>query len=115
MSVLEKNRIHLAILFQAVFLFFLLFPAYTEARDTQHRNDHSKALLCVSPGNSIAVRETSEQLSSGLSPIKNNSILTNEWLWAAWTKLLELVTNPALQISNRIYNPFYLLPTIHAP
>jgi hypothetical protein len=115
MSRLEKNRIPLAILCQAVFLVFLLFPAYSEARDSLHRNEHSKAWLCVSTGNSITARETSEQLTSGLSPIKANYILPNEWLWVVWTKCLELVNNPALQISNRMYNPFYLLPTIHAP
>ncbi len=105
----------MAILFQAVFLFFILFSSFNEVNKVSNDNSHSKALLCINPGNSIVVRETSEQFSTGLSLIKDNSILENGWLFAEQIKLLELFNNPALQVPNRIYNTFYILTTIHAP
>lgn len=115
MRLLEKRRIPLAILFQSVFLFFILFSAFNEVNKASHQYAHSKSLLCISPGNPVVVRETSEQLSTGLSLIKDNSILENVWLCAERIKLLELFTNPALQVPNRIFNTFYILTTIHAP
>jgi hypothetical protein len=115
MRLLAKRRIPLAILFQSVFLFFVLFSALNEINKASHHDAHSKALLCISPGNSVVVRETSEHLSSGHTLIKDNSILEQVWLCAKRIKVLELFTNPALQVPNRIYNIFYILTTIHAP
>jgi hypothetical protein len=105
----------LAILLQSVFLFFILSPAFNEVNQPSLHDTHSKPLLCISPGNSVVVREISEQLSTGLCLIKDNSIFENVWLCAERVKLLELFTNPALLVPNRIYNTFYVLTTIHAP
>lgn len=115
MRLLAKRRIPLAILFQSVFLFFILFSAFNEVNKASHHDAHAKALLCISPGNSVVVRETSEHLSAGHSLIKDTSILEDVWVFAERIKLLELFTNPALQVPNRMYNIFYVLTTIHAP
>ncbi len=104
-----------AALFQSVFLFFILFSAYSEAGNPIRVKTNSKKLLCISPGSSVLVREASEQLSVSLSFIKNHSILEKIWLCAEWVHSSELMTNTSLQISSRVYNTFYVITTIHAP
>jgi hypothetical protein len=113
MNILRRRKKYWAILFQVVIVFSVFFSAYSEA-GTQHAKSHSNTLLCVSPGTSLVVRETSEQSTLSLSFVKNFSLL-EIWHYAAIVHSLELFTNSALQISTRIFNPFYILTTIHAP
>ncbi|HRG78832.1 MAG TPA: hypothetical protein PL167_04440 [Cyclobacteriaceae bacterium] len=103
---------HVAFLFQVVIVFLILFTAYSEA--VPQVKSHSKTLLCVGPGASLVVRETSEQTASTLSFLKFFG-LQEIWRYAASVHTFELFTNSALQISTRIFNPFYILTTIHAP
>jgi len=62
----------------------------------------------------MVVRETSEQIASTLSFLKFFG-LQEIWRNAVSVHTSQLFTNAALQISTRIFNPFYKLTTIHAP
>lgn len=115
MKFIQKRRILLAHLFQVVIIFFTLFSAYAEANHTTLAKNNSKTLLCTSPGISINIREASEQLSSSPSFIDSHGTLEKIWLCVEAVRSSELLTNTALQVSNRLYNTFYVLITIHAP
>ncbi len=62
----------------------------------------------------VVVRNSSEQSIPALSFLKNFS-LQEIWHYAATVHSSELFTNSALLISTRIFNPFYVVTTIHAP
>jgi len=113
MSFLRNSKKVWALLFQGVIAFFILFSSYSEA-SPQPAKSHSKVVLCVSPGATVVVRETSEQSTSVLSFFQKD-LLQEIWLFAEGIYTTALITNEALKVSARIYNPFYLLPTIHAP
>lgn len=115
MTFIQKRRILWAGLFQSVFVFFILFTAYSEANSAIRIKSDSKTLLCISSGSSVVVREASEQASASLSLIKDHSQLEKTWLCAEWVRSSVLFTNTALEISNRVYNTFYIVTTIHAP
>jgi len=115
MTFIQKRRILWAGLFQSVFVFFILFGAYSEANAPAHVKTDSKALLCISSGSSVVVREASEQVSASPSLFKDHSQLEKTWLCAEWIRSSVLFTNTALRISSRVYNNFYIVTTIHAP
>ncbi len=115
MKFIQKRRILLAYLFQVVILFFFLFFAYAEPNHTTLTKNHSRTMLSASHGISVTVREASEQLSITPSFIKNHILIEEIWLCAEAVRSSELFTNTALQVSNRFYNTFYVLITIHAP
>jgi len=115
MTSLQKRRIWFAHLFQMVILFFVLFPVYVEANHPLRFPSDSKPLLCVRSASAIVVGEASEPLSATLSFIKLPGTLEKIWLCAERVYASELLTNTALHISNRVYNIFYILITIHAP
>ncbi len=115
MTFIQKKRILSAHLFQMIILFFILFHAYTQASNPIRVQSDSKPLLCISSGSAVVVREASESLSSTLSYVKLHRVFENTWLCAEWVRASALFTNTALQVSNRVYNPFYTIITIHAP
>ncbi len=115
MEFIQKKKILWAALFQSVFVFFILFSAYSEAGNPIRVKTDSRTILCISTGSSVVVREASEQLATSLSFVKDHSLLEKIWQYAEWNHSSELFTNTALQISNRVYNTFYILITIHAP
>jgi hypothetical protein len=111
MNFLRSIRIYVAFLFQVAIIFLILSTASEAAPQAKSQ---SKTLLCVSPGASMVVRETSEQIASTLSFLKFLG-LQEIWRNAVSVHTSQLFTNAALQISTRIFNPFYILTTIHAP
>jgi len=115
MGFLQKRRIQITVLFQSVFLFFLLFAAWSAASAPIQIKTDSKTLLCISPGSSVAVREASEQITSSLSLTNDHNLQEKIWRFAEGVQSSALSTNTALTISNRVYNPFYVITTIHAP
>jgi hypothetical protein len=115
MTFIQKRRILWASLFQMVILFFILFNVYSETHNPLRFKSDSKSLLCISSGSSVVVREATEQLTTSLSFVKDHNLLEKIWLCAEWFQSSELFTNTSLQISNRVYNTFYFVITIHAP
>jgi hypothetical protein len=113
MNFLRKRKKYWAILLQVVIAFFLFFSSYSESGNQQVKT-HSKTLLCVGPGATVVVRNTSEQSIPSLSFVKNFS-QQEIWHYVATVHSSELLTNSALLISTRIFNPFYVVTTIHAP
>jgi len=113
MNLLRRRKKYWAILFQVVIAFFLFYSSYSEPGNQQGKT-HSKTLLCVSPGETVVVRNPSEQTIPALSFIKNFN-LKEIWHFVATVHSSELFTNSALLISTRIFNPFYVVTTIHAP
>jgi hypothetical protein len=115
MTFIQKRRILWAGLFQSVFVFFILFTAYSEANAPIRVKSNSKTFICISSGSSVVVREAAKQVSASLSVFKDHSLLEKTWLCAEWIRSSVLFTNTALRISNRVYNTFYIVTTIHAP
>jgi hypothetical protein len=115
MTFLQNRRILWAGLFQSVFVFFILFAAYSESIAPIRVKTDSKTLLCISSGSSVVVREASEHISAPLSLLNHHGLLEKSWLCAEWIRSSAWFTNTALRISSRIYNTFYFVTTIHAP
>lgn len=115
MTFLQKRKILWAHLFQMVIVFFILFSAYTETGSQLPVKTNSKTLLCIGSGSPVVLRESSEQLSPSLSFFKHHNLLEKIWLCVKRVHASELFTNVALRVSNRFYNNFYVIITIHAP
>jgi len=115
MGFLQKRRLQITVLFQSVFVFFILLAAWSSAGAPIQIKTDSKALLCISSGTSVVVREASEQLPSSLSLTNDHSLQEKTWRFFERIQSSSLLTNTALTISNRIYNTFYTVTTIHAP
>lgn len=113
MTCIQKKRIWYAHLFQVVILFFILFHAYSNNPIRVHSD--SKPMFCISSGTSVVVREASEPLSATVSFVNLHHVLEKDWLCAEWVRSSAWFTNTALSISNRVYNTFYTIITIHAP
>ena len=112
MNFIRNVKIHVAFLFQVAIVFLILFTTYSEV--APQVKSPSKTLLCVSPGASVVVREISEQTASTIAFLKIFGLQEN-WRFADSVHTSELFTNSALLISTGIFNPFYILTTIHAP
>jgi len=115
MAFLQKRRLQIAVLFQVVFVCFILFGALPAASPQIQIKIDSKSLLCISSGSAVVVREASEPLLVALSFIQNKSLREKSWLCAEGIQSSKVLTNTALEISNRVYNTFYEVTTIHAP
>jgi hypothetical protein len=113
MNFLRRSKNAWALLFQGIIAFFILFSTYTGS-SPQPDKSHTKVLLCVSPASTVVVREASVQTSPSLSFFQKD-LLQETWWYAEGIYAAAIFTNAALKVSGRIYNPFYLLPTIHAP
>jgi len=110
---LRRSKNAWAFLFQGIIAFFILFSTYSTP-GPQSGKSHTKVLLCVSPGSTVVVREASVQSTPAMSFFQKD-LLQEIWFYAKGFYATALSTNTALKVSARIYNPFYLLPTIHAP
>jgi len=113
MNFLRRSKNASALLFQGIIAFFILFSTYSGS-GPQPDKSHTKVLLCVSSGSTVVVREASVQTSPSLSFFQKD-LLQEIWFYAEGYYAAALFNNTALKVSARIYNPFYLLPTIHAP
>lgn len=113
MNFLRSNKNAWAILFQGIIVFFILFSTHS-APGPQQDKAQTKTLFCVSPGAPLVVREASVQSIPSLSFFQKD-LFQETWWYAEEIYAAELFANAALKVSARIYNPFYLLPTIHAP
>jgi hypothetical protein len=113
MAFLRRSKNAWALLFQGIIAFFILFSTYLGS-SPQPEKSHTKVLLCVSPASTIVVREAAVQATPSLSFFQKE-LLQEVWFYAQGFYATVLFTNAALRVSARIYNPFYLLPTIHAP
>jgi len=113
MNFLRRSKNAWALLFQGIIASFILFSTYSNS-SPQPDKSHTKVLLCVSPVSTVVVREASVQTSPSLSFFQKD-LLQAIWFYAEGFYAAALFTNTALKISTSIYNPFYLVPTIHAP
>jgi len=110
----QRKRKLWAALFQVVIVFFV-FSAHSGSGYQPEYKSQSKTLLCASPGNSVVVRETTEPITSFATFFPVHLSIEQIWRAVAWFHTSELLTNTALQISNRSFNVFYVTTTIHAP
>ncbi len=115
MGFLQKRRFQITVLFQLVFVFFILLTAWSSASAPIQIKTNSKTLLCISSGTSLVVREAFEHSPSSLSLTNDDSLQEKTWRFVEWIQSSALLTNAALRISNRVYNTFYIVITIHAP
>jgi hypothetical protein len=115
MTSMQKRRILSAVIFQSVFVFFLLFTVFIEASNPSHTDTNSNPIICVSSGSSVVVREAAEQLSVAHSFFTNQTLLEKIWRYAERVHSSKLFTSTALQLPGNFYNTFYILITIHAP
>lgn len=113
MNFLRSNKNAWTILFKGIIAFFILFSTYS-AHGPQQNKAQTKTLFCVSSGATVVVREASVQSIPSLSFFQKD-LLQETWWYVEGIYAAEIFTNAALKVSARIYNPFYLLPTIHAP
>jgi hypothetical protein len=112
---MQKSRIHSAVLFQSVFVFFILFTAYIEASNPIHTDTDSNPIICIGSASSVVAREAAEQLSVAHSFFNNHTLFEKIWLCAERVQSSKLFTSTALQLPSSLYNTFYILITIHAP
>lgn len=95
----------------AVFCILLASPGDSRA---EQKFSHDKAILQGNGGGQAnSIREASEGLS--LQSSIQASLVSKLALYSELTLLREIKSNPSLRISPHQFNPFYFLPTIHAP